>query len=276
MVVVRGRAVSAAGVRHRVIEHARPSAPEDRAVDHRGPAHAGHDVAPAIAVVAHAVENDPDHEDRQQHQQEARDRSTGGVLPAVAAVVIIRFAGVDARRGAVMLGVDLVDHGEGAQNGFVIVSGVDAGVQRGLEAVDLRFGDHAHDRVAAVHVPRRAVRAGDKDEDHVVRAEAPLLAQRERIFLLIPAAHAVHRGHRADGIVGVVPGGVALVDDLLGLIGDHVGPVIDPLGIFHVRQCGRRFAQPPGAGEQDRQHQHHSGYAAFLKEFHRLFLSDKP
>ena len=210
-------------MRSRRTRRARASSPKDRTVNHRGSSHAGRQITPAVAVVAHSVENDPDDEHRkQQHQEQNGSRSD------IIAAVLRIFAQL--RMYAAEKGGD----------GSVVVLVLHAAIEI---AVD-KAGRKAAEKVVKPAACNQTIglRPGVDDKDGIVLAEPELL--RPGIGNVLKIVHIFIRHDCDDRTDHVVPVGVVKVDGFLRAVRENAR-LVD-----HVRRKrlgGKRLVQRSAA-----------------------------
>jgi len=269
-------------------------APEDGIIHHGRNAHAGHQIAPAVAGVAQAVQNHPDDQQRQQQKDHVGDQGgralchvTAGLrlIAAVERVVIVAGGG-----NVIFLDGDAVPVGQIAGDGVecvpdaaVVIFGHETGLQITVEKVVDGIALAGAEAAAPAHIvvaaglPVIIVVQRQQDENAVVALAGP---DAQPLKFLLGVRGDIRVSGRGDDLHGDLraglgeQGGVDGVDMLAGSGGEDLLRIVD-IGIAADDAGGGRLARvgglaglADGNGPCNGQHQNDGGNAALLEEFH--------
>ena len=249
------------------------SAPENGVVHRAHHIHRRtHHIPSPIAAVPHGIQQHPHHEDTDdQHDHRADGRTVGGGRCGRVGGVP---AAVTAAAGRVQPGlcIEHVRLPEEGRHRTVEIAAVIGRLDGLTQLVLLGVGHGIAHVVAAVHLP---VAVLHQQQDHVVAAQSPRLAQLGGIVLPVPAGEMVNGGDCRDGVVLSVPAAVIVPDQLLRLVAQQIGIIADPVLIRYVQQLrgllGDKAVLAALADEHrahDGDDQHRQRHTTFFEKFH--------
>ena len=265
-------------------------APENGVIDHRGDAHAGAQIAPAVAGIAEIVRNDPkDHQHHQKAQDGTKDGADGGSQIAPA------FRGIAAGNGAVAVphGGNIVFlHGNAVAIFHIVDEGVEGAPHRRviipcdevlLHVLPKDIGEGILLAGAPAAAPAHIIVAAGlavivvlqrQHQQHAVIALGGTNTQPFKLLLGVVgdvlAAGGVDDLHgdlgaglgKERGVHGVNICGCFFGNGALGVVDILVGANQGGAGLLRIHRLAR-LAQ--GDAQDDPQDHHHSGNGAFLK-----------